>query len=138
MRYQQNKQESAEILRTALALMASQSAAYHPPSYALWYEHVAGINPELTRVLEERIAAGVALTDADVLRMHAQFVLTRDIDAFERVRERLRYLLEETSQAAGTAGTHASNFGQALEGHSARLTEVIGLDTIREVITELL
>ncbi|HTL93331.1 MAG TPA: hypothetical protein VL176_13350, partial [Steroidobacteraceae bacterium] len=65
MRYQQNKQESAEILRTALAFMAKQEAAFHPPSYALWYEHVAGINPDLTKTLDERLTAGTPLTDAD-------------------------------------------------------------------------
>ena len=138
MRYRQNKQESAEILRTALALMAQQEAAYHPPSYALWYEHVAGINPDLTRVLEERISAQSPLTDSDVLRMHAQFVLTCDIDAFERIRERLRFLLAQTSHAADNAGAHASEFRQALEDHTERLKQTIGIDKIRDLVAELL
>lgn len=139
MRYQQNKQESAEILRTALTFMAKQEAAFHPPSYALWYEHVAGINPDLTKVLDERLTAGTPLSDADVWRMHAQYILTRDADAFERIRERLRYLLEETSHATQSAGAHATHFGQALEGHTARLRQqTIGLEMIREVVGELL
>ena len=137
MRYQQNKQESAEILRAALELMGKQEAGFHPPSYALWYEHVAGINPELTRILDERMAAGQALSDSDVWRMHAQFVLTRDVDAFERIRERLRFLLEETSHAADTAGAQASHFGQALEGHTARLQQLIDIEAIRNVVAEL-
>ena len=138
MRYQQNKQESAEILRAALELMGKQEAGFHPPSYALWYEHVAGINPELTRILDERMAAGQALSDADVWRMHAQFVLTRDVDAFERIRERLRFLLEETSHAADSAGAQASHFGQTLEGHTARLQQMIDIEAIRDVVAELL
>ena len=138
MRYQQNKQESAEILRTALSLMAKQEAAFHPPSYALWYEHVAGINPTLTKVLDERLNIGTPLTDADVWRMHAQYILTRDADAFERIRERLRFLLEETSHAAQSAGAHASHFEHALEGHTERLKEMNGLEMIRDVVTELL
>jgi diguanylate cyclase len=139
MRYQQNKQESAEILRTALTFMAKQEAAFHPPSYALWYEHVAGINPDLTKILDERLTAGTPLTDADVWRMHAQYILTRDADAFERIRERLRYLLEETSHATQSAEAHATHFGQALEGHTARLRQqTIGLEMIREVVGELL
>jgi diguanylate cyclase len=139
MRYQQNKQESAEILRTALTFMSKQEAAFHPPSYAIWYEHVAGINPELTRVLDERLAAGAALSEADVGRLHAQFVLTRDADAFERIRERLQYLLNETSHVADNAGAQASQFGQALEGHTARLRQqTLGLEMIRDVVAELL
>ena len=138
MRYQQNKQESAEILRTALALMAKQDAAYHPPSYALWYEHVAGINPELTRVLEEKISAGQTLSESDVWRMHAQFVLTRDVDTFERIRDRLRFLLEEASHATDTAGAHATHFGHALEGHTEKLKQPVNIDAIRDVVEELL
>jgi len=138
VRYRQNKQESAEILRTAIALMARQEAAYHPPSYALWYEHVAGINPDLTKVLEERISAQSPLTDADVSRMHAQFVLTRDIDAFETIRERLQFLLAETSRATDNAGAHASQFGQALEDHTERLKQTIGIEKIRDLVSELL
>ncbi len=138
MRYQQNKQESAEILRTALSFMAKQEAAFHPPSYALWYEHVAGINPTLTKILDERLNLGTPLTDADVWRMHAQYILTRDADAFERIRERLRFLLSETSHAAESAGAHASHFGQALESHTARLKQTLGLEMIRDVVSELL
>jgi diguanylate cyclase len=71
--------------------------------------------------------------------MHAQYILTRYADAFERIRERLRYLLEETSHATQTAGAHATHFGQALEGHTARLRQqTIGLEMIREVVGELL
>ena len=55
MRYQHNKEQSAELLRLVLPLMASQEAALHPVSYALWYEHVAGINPELSEVLAARL-----------------------------------------------------------------------------------
>ena len=138
MRYQQNKQESAEILRTALTFMGKQEAAFHPPSYALWYEHVAGINPDLTKVLDERLSLSTPLTDADVWRMHAQYILTRDVDAFERIRDRLRFLLEETSHAATSAGAHASHYGQVLESHTARLKQTLGLEMIRDVVAELL
>ncbi len=139
MRYQQNKQESAEILRTALTFMGKQEAAFHPPSYALWYEHVAGINPALTKVLDERLTLGTPLTDSEVWRMHAQYILTRDADAFERIRERLRLLLEETSHAAASAGAHATHFGQTLESHTARLRQqTMGLEMVRDVVAELL
>ncbi len=52
MRYLENKERSTEILRLALPLMARQLAAFHPLSYALWYEHCAGMNPDLSRILD--------------------------------------------------------------------------------------
>ena len=138
MRYQQSRQQSAEILRMALEHMSRHEAAFHPPSYALWYEHTAGINPTLTHALEERLASDVPLTDAEVLRMHARFVLTRDLDAFENIRDRIHAVLEDTSGAAANAGASASKFEAALQEQSGRLRQISGLTLIGEVVSELL
>jgi diguanylate cyclase len=68
--------------------MAAQQAPFHPPHYALWYEHVARLNPPLAHVLEERLQADAILTHDEVLRLHAQYVLARDTATFERIEER--------------------------------------------------
>lgn len=138
MRYSHTKEQSAEILRTALTRMAQQPAAYHPPSYTVWYEHLAGMNPELTREIEDHLAAGAQLTDADVERLHAQHVLARDTVVFERLEQRFRVLLAEVSDATTSAGEGASRFGTSLEAHSVRLERPIGHDLLRNVVTELL
>ena len=78
-----------------MPLMARQLAAFHPLSYALWYEHCAGMNPDLSRVLDSRLAANTALTEADVWRLYAQHIAARDMEAFERLQLQLRNLLED-------------------------------------------
>ncbi len=139
MHYQETREQSAEILRMALAFMSRQEAPFHPPSYSLWYEHAAGINPELTGVLEARLLAGVALTDAEVRRLYARYVLTRDMSAFERIEERLKLLLDEVARAARNAGNDASRFGDTLAEHSVRLEQqMMGPDLLRGVVAELL
>ena len=45
MRYREDREQSAEILRLAVAAMGKQPAAANPAHYALWYEHCAGLNP---------------------------------------------------------------------------------------------
>jgi diguanylate cyclase len=138
MHYQQTREQSAEILRMALECMARQEAAFHPPSYTVWYEHAAGINPDLTRVLEERLGSGAALTDPEVRRLYAQYVLTRDMSAFERIEERLKILLDEATSAATTAGQDASRFGDTLERHTTSLERPEGADSLARVVAELL
>jgi hypothetical protein len=49
------------MLRIVLVLVARQQAA--------------GINPALSQVPEHRIAPNAALTDAEVLRLHAQHIV---------------------------------------------------------------
>jgi hypothetical protein len=56
-------------------------------------------------VLEERIASGAVLTDEEVLRLHAQYILSRDVQTVERIQQRLLGLLQETSQRVPGTGT---------------------------------
>ncbi len=118
--------------------MAAQSAAFYPPHYTIWYEHVAGLNPPLSRALEERMAAGGKLTDADVAHLYAQHVLARDTTMFERLEERFRLLLDEVSQATATAGEDASRFGSSLEAHLLHLGRPSVHDSLHELVAELL
>ena len=139
MRYSQDKEKSAELLRLVLPLMARQSAAFHPLSYALWYEHVAGINPALTEVLEKKLAGPSSLTEDEVYRLHSQFIVARDIAALERLQEQLRTLLTETARTAASAGAEAGQFGNALEHHKAQLEGTATTrDEVGKVVAELL
>src|SRR5215475_3583802 len=139
MRYLENKERSTEILRLALPLMARQLAAFHPLSYALWYEHCAGMNPDLSRILDTRLTANSALSEADVWRLYAQHIAARDIESFERLQLQLRNLLEDTAHSASTASAQAAQFGQALQGHAQQLTASKSHDAqqVLEVVQEL-
>lgn len=138
MRYLENKERSTEILRLALPLMARQLAAFHPLSYALWYEHCAGINPDLSHVLDGRLTSNTALTEADVWRLYAQHIAARDMEAFERLQLQLRNLLEDTAQSASAASTQVADFGHSLEGHAKTLTTAHEPDKIRQVVDDML
>jgi diguanylate cyclase len=138
MRYLENKERSTEILRLALPLMARQLAAFHPLSYALWYEHCAGMNPDLSRVLDARLTSNTALAEADVWRLYAQHIAARDMEAFERLQLQLRALLEDTAQSAANASVEAAEFGESLENHARVLATPLGPEQIREVIAEML
>jgi diguanylate cyclase len=118
--------------------MGRQKAAFHPASYALWYEHAAGINLSLSRALDKQIATRASLTDEDVLRLYAQHILTREGEAIERIQERLLILLQETSQIVASTGTHAMHFGEALEDHSLQLKQPVSLELIQKIVNELL
>jgi diguanylate cyclase len=138
MRYSEDKDRSAELLRLVLPLMAKQSAAFHPLSYALWYEHVSGINPTLTQALDKRLAANAALDEADVRRLHAQHIVARDVEALEQLQTQLRALLAETAKTAAKAGVEAGQFGTALEDSKAQLGTAARGEGVGAVIAGLL
>lgn len=138
MRYKETKEQSAEILRLTLPLMAQHRAAYHPQTYTLWYEHVAGINPRLSNELDARVARRESLTDDDVWRLHANFVIARDAEALERMHQRLQTLLSDTATAASSAGLEATQFNQTLQVHKSQLTQPLAMDLITDIVAELI
>lgn len=138
MRYKETKEQSAEILRLTLPLMAQHRAAYHPQTYTLWYEHVAGINPRLSNELEQRVARRESLTDDDVWRLHANFVIARDAEALERMHQRLQTLLSDTATAASSAGLEATQFNQTLQLHKSQLAQPFAIDLITDIVAELI
>jgi diguanylate cyclase len=138
MQYQQTRVQSAEFLRLAVGHMGRQQAALDPANYTLWYEHAAGLNPSLSRILDERLSAQLPLTDADVARLYAEHIASRDAQAVARIHERLVALLRETSAVINQTGTHASQFSQSLENHTQRLSRPDAADSIHAVLGELL
>jgi diguanylate cyclase len=138
MDYQQSREQSAELLRIVVALMGKQSAGFHPASYALWYEHAAGVNPSLSRALEPHISASTPLTDLDVRNLYTQHIVSRDRETIERVEQRLLELLEETSQVISRSGVHFMQFGATLEGHATQLQQPAALEALQQIVGELL
>lgn len=138
MRYQHEKEQSAEFLRLVLPLMAAQEAALHPVSYTLWYEHVAAINPELSEVLTARLEARAPLTEEDVYEFYARYIMPSDREVLERLCEKFRALIEETTRTSTVVAEDTGRFRQALEERRNQLSEAGTLESVRGVVTELI
>jgi diguanylate cyclase len=138
MHYQQTRAQSGDFLRLAVGYMGRQQASLDPASYTLWYEHAAGLNPPLSRILEQRLNTQIPLTDADVAHLYAIHIASRDAQAVARIHERLTVLLRETSEVISQTGTHANQFSQSLEDHTERLSRPDAPDSIQGVLSELL
>jgi diguanylate cyclase len=115
MRYQQSREESAEILRRALHLMSPHESGYHPVSYAVWYEHAADLNPGLTRELDRLLATESLLSDAEIARLHALHIAGRDVQAFELAQNQLREALGESEKQAVQAERNVKRFTGSLD-----------------------
>ena len=137
MRYQQSREESAEILRRALQLMSPHEAGYHPVSYAVWYEHAAEINPPLTQELQKRLEAAAPLNDAEICRLHALHIAARDVEMFELAQRELRELIGRTEQDTAEAEGTLQRFSHMLESATGQLASR-QIEAVRALIGELI
>ena len=116
MNYTETKEKSAEILRNVIALMARHEAAYDPINFALWYEHVAGINPRLSQALDGKLQGQAHLTDGDVLSLFKEYIAPVDQQAMERISGQFQAAMAGLAQSAQRTGDDAGKFGEQLNG----------------------
>jgi diguanylate cyclase len=113
-KYTHTKDQSAEFLRQTLPLMAKQSAALNPVSYAVWYEYVSGINPGLSKAIDMSITAGKTLDEETTLALYSQYVAQVDDAKVQQLTESFQDLLTKMSLSAKQTGEQASQYGSAL------------------------
>ena len=116
MNYTESREQSAEILRTVLSHLGQNDAAFNPVSFALWYEHVAGINPDLTQALAPLLQAGTRLNDATVLQLFRAHIAPVDQQAVEQISGRIAQAMVGLAESALRTGDDAGRFGDQLSG----------------------
>jgi diguanylate cyclase len=137
MHYFHSREESAEILRRALQLMAPHKAAFHPLSYALWYEHAADLNPSLSRDLQKFSVPNAPLCEPDVSRLYALHIAARDVEAFERAQSQLHTLLEATASGATSTQTAAVRLSHTLDSVTKKLEQPVDAATLKRLVAEV-
>ena len=137
MKYEESREKSLEVLRQALPLMSRQPAAFHPPSYAVWYEHLAGLNPPLTTALSRRLACG-PLLDHDVLDLHHLYIEMREERVHKRLFTALSAALSDVVRSAQAAGRDAGAFCDSLEAKHEALKVARDPQSLEALVVALL
>lgn len=133
MRYRENREQTAELLRMVLPMMSRHVAGFHPVSYAVWYEYAAGSNPMLQSAVDTLIAKGQPLDDEVIHELFDRHVATRDIESSMRLRARIQKVVEEVTEATSQASDEVGRYNDGLGVYQGRLQG----DASREAIAEL-
>lgn len=134
MRYRESPEKSAENLRLAIAHMSRQKAAFHPISYAVWYEHVAGINRQLSEAINLLQARQQVLDEESTCHLYLNYIAGDDGRAARDVSSGVEQVLSAMSDSAAAAGDEANRFGSSLaswveEGPDVNMAARMLLDT---------
>ena len=138
MRYKETREQSAELLRMVLPLMARHSAGFHPLSYSVWYEYAAGWNRKLRAAVDARLAQSKVLTDRDIEVLFDAHVAMRDIESSGRMRAEIARMIEHVDGVAVEAGQEVEQYGNELDGYREQLRDDIGKDTLNQVVESLI
>jgi len=115
MRYRHSAAQSADYLRMAIKRMTQQDAGLHPISYAIWYEYVASLNPDLQAAIDRPLKEHGKLDDESTCALFHKHVAELDAKTALRIGDSVSHLVDQVSESAGHAGDQASRFGSSLE-----------------------
>ncbi len=121
MRYRERREQSAELLRLALAEMGRHEAAFTPVTFAVWYEHLAGINPPLSDAIREEAKTEPRFSDPTIDRLYRKYVAELDTAKAEQISDRFQRMMTGVAEAAKETGETAGEFGNKLSELSANL-----------------
>ena len=113
-RYAQSKERSAELLRLALMRMSAHAAALNPTTFTVWYEHLSGMNAELSGAFERAERDDPTLDDGTIRRLYEEHVLGARERATAKVGGGLELLIKQIGDAAARTGDDAGQYGQSL------------------------
>jgi diguanylate cyclase len=137
MKYSQEIAASGEILRLILQKMVSHPAAFTPPNYAVWYEHLAGINPALSKAMNRLLENDSGLDDDTVEKLYAQHVSECSSDIQQVLRGGIRQLLGRLAESTAQAAKEALRFDRSLKTHGDALKGNLDTVELRTLIDNL-
>lgn len=136
LKYDQDRNASAELFRLVLQQMSKYTAAFTPCCYAVWYEYLAGINLRLKLAMDERIDQSQPFDDAAIEELFQEYVSELRGDAQRLIGDNAQRILNDILHHAEEADHRAHEYGENLQ-QSAQLLDTSGAEVLRSVLTNL-
>jgi diguanylate cyclase len=138
MRYTDSGPRSAQILRLILPSISKHGGNYAPDAYAVWYEHLAGLNIPLTSELTRKLQKSPALDPAVIKELHSEHILSRNADKTSLLQTTLEALAQRLAQAAADSSGSVEQYARALESGQSELKSMLGADGLQAVLQKLI
>lgn len=137
MKYDDPTEKTSEWLRLAIAQMAKHEAAFHPVTYAVWYEYVSGRNESLQREIDHLTLNGRKLNEEITCRIFDKHVADLSLDKAERINGDLQRVLGSVAESTSHTDTQTARFSATLKSFGEELASD-GSGTLRESVGQVL
>ena len=119
--YVQSREESVTLLKLVISEMMQHDAPCNPATFAVCYEYLAGINPQLTNAVQQAKQAQPRLGAEIITQLYADYVAPVDEQGAETVRAEFQRVMREVARSAAATGASARAYGSQLADLSRAL-----------------
>jgi len=137
-RYTQDKASSAEILRLILQKMAGHPASFTPPTYAVWYEFMTGINPPLSEAMNNLLNDNEQMTSAIAQELFDIHISESNPEVQKAFRLNMQRVLGNLAQFAETTGDETGRFSAGLHKYGKKLTSKLDAPMLQNLVSEIM
>lgn len=106
---------SAELTRIALQKIAQHPAKLNPRTFAVWFDHLAGLNPKLDQAISELQANNIAIDDAQTISLFRRYLSECNLDVHDLIRDKTQNLLTDIQSRTRETGKQASQYDSQLQ-----------------------
>jgi diguanylate cyclase len=138
MGYELNRDSSGEILRLAIQKMAAHPASFTPWSYAVWFEHLTGINPALSEAIKRYLNSGEKLGDNVIEELYSEYVSECNLDIHKLLRQDIHDMLNRLAGFAMETDRQAEGYGDNLQSFGNKLKQNLDVSSLDGLIGEML
>lgn len=124
MQYQVSKAQSAEYLRLAVHHMTQQDTAFHPVSYAVWYEYASGEHAKLIEEMDALIAREQKLNEKNTSKLFEKYIAKIDDAGAQAIIDRFGQVVADIHHSTSQAGKQTHHFHDALHAWSAEIQQL--------------
>ncbi len=136
-KYTNERHASAELSRLALKMVSLHDAALNPQSFAVCYEHVAGINPALSQKITSLQQTTPKLEDDHMEQLYADYVSECNSRQHVTLRQNLQEMLGHLDQVTTDADKQTADYGSSLHQFSERLKLDVSTDELDALVKEI-
>jgi diguanylate cyclase len=137
--YSDLSDKAGDFAARAIAEMKKLGVSPHPNNFALFYCHVSGTYPDLSKAIDILATNGQAFTEAACSGLHDKF-LSHAIEAanLKEVSTHIEEMLAQVIEYLGNATKGNVNYGETLSGISSILADGATAQNIKAIVTEVL
>ena len=129
----------SKLSEIALKTMASHRVLPTPHNYTVWFTYVSGLEPELSREINARIAANQPFTDQVSTELYERFCdVGRHLGVLQQTSAELDHAVERVVQVINSASGDTATFNKALGTFTDELGDGIADDRVRMIVANLL
>jgi len=130
---------AAKLSETALKTMLSHGVPPTPHNYTVWFTYVSGLESELSKEIDARIAANEPFTDQVSTELYERFCdASRHLGVLQQTGAELDHAVERVVKVIAAATGNTENFNKTLGDFSSQLDGGMTAERVRTIVANLL